>query len=420
MAALTYNQAVSALESALKFGINPSLDPIHAVCEKLGNPQDSYRVVQVAGTNGKSSTTRMIAALLHQQGLHVGLYTSPDLTRYPERMEIDGAVVSDELFAAGISAALDGAKKAGLTITEFEILTAAALWIFAKEGVDWAVLECGLGGRWDATTVSSPEVAVITGIGLEHTAILGDTLEKIAAEKAAIIKPCCKGAVIATGIDPGPQQVIEDRAKECGVPVSHVDLSRSADIAEALEHFPSYQRFNSATALTVTDLALGRRVNKEDADAALRGLQIPGRFETLQTNPLLLIDAAHNPQSAQVTAAEIERRFATRNQTSDQGEGKRPLPALLIGVLADKDVEGVVEAFCPLFDRIVATASASPRSCSPEELAAIVKKATGREPEVAPTIADALDMLSGTDVIATGSITVAGEVKRIWQERQTK
>lgn len=126
---------------------------------------------------------------MHAQGLRVGLYVSPHLIKYPERIEIDGRVVSDEDFTRGIEVALDAAARAGVQATEFELLTAAALWLFAREDVDWAVLECGLGGRWDATSVVDPQVAVITGVALEHTAILGDTIEKIAGEKAAIIKP---------------------------------------------------------------------------------------------------------------------------------------------------------------------------------------------------------------------------------------
>ena len=137
---LTYNMAISALGGALKFGIDPSLEPIRRMCRALGEPQDAYSCVQVAGTNGKSSTTRMIAALLRSQGLKVGTYTSPHLVKYPERIEIDGQVVSDRAFAEGIEAALDAAEAAHVTATEFELLTAAALWLFAREGVDWAVL----------------------------------------------------------------------------------------------------------------------------------------------------------------------------------------------------------------------------------------------------------------------------------------
>lgn len=179
---MEYREALEALQGALKFGINPGLGPIERMCAALGDPQGAYRCVQVAGTNGKSSTSRMTAALLRSQGIKTALYTSPELVRYPERMEIDGRVVSDGQFASAVEAALGAAAACSIEATEFELLTAGALWLFAQEGVEAAVLECGLGGRWDATSVCTPQVAVITGIALDHTHILGDTLEAIAAE----------------------------------------------------------------------------------------------------------------------------------------------------------------------------------------------------------------------------------------------
>ena len=188
-----YQRALALLREALAFGIEPSLKGVTATLEQLGNPQGSFASLQVAGTNGKSSTARFAAAILRAQGFRVGLYTSPELVFYNERMEVDGAVVAAELFAQAVFAAqtaADAAIAAGSLklITEFELLTAGALWLFAQQGVDIAVLEVGLGGRWDATSVVTPQVAAITGVDFDHTAILGNTLEEIAAEKAAIIK----------------------------------------------------------------------------------------------------------------------------------------------------------------------------------------------------------------------------------------
>lgn len=253
---MTYDDAVATLEGALKFGMNPSLEPIRAMCAAMGNPQKRYRCVQVAGTNGKSSTTRMIAALLHAQGLRVGLYVSPHLVKYPERIEIDGRVVNDESFARGIEAALDAAARAHVEATEFELLTAAALWLFAQEGADWAVLECGLGGRWDATSVVDPQVAVITGVALEHTAILGDTVEKIAAEKAPIIKPGCK-AVFAH--DLAARDVFEQQAQQVCVPYENANLEVITPFEGELASLPAYQRSNLATALAAVTAALVMR-----------------------------------------------------------------------------------------------------------------------------------------------------------------
>lgn len=398
---MEYREALEALEGALKFGIDPSLEPIGRMCAALGNPQDSYLCVQVAGTNGKSSVSRMTAALLSAQGLKTALYTSPELVRYPERMELGGRVVSDQRFADAVEAALWVARSCGLEATEFELLTAGALWLFAQEGVEAAVLECGLGGRWDATSVCSPKVAVITGIALDHTHILGDTLEAIAAEKAAIIKPGCT-AVLAPQLAARP--VFEQRIREVGVQLVEADPADGERLAGALAHMPSYQQGNAAVALAAAQ-ALAGPIPIERARAALASLQIPGRFETLRSQPLLLIDAAHNPQSAQVLACEIERRFPCTSQR----------PALLIGVLADKDVSGVVEALAPLFGRIVCTASQSPRSIAPQELAGLVSRANpSAQVQLAPGIPQALALLDGCDLIASGSITVAGEVKACW------
>lgn len=403
---VTYDEAVATLEDALKFGMNPSLEPIRAMCAAMGNPQKRYRCVQVAGTNGKSSTTRIIAALMRAQGLRVGLYVSPHLVKYPERIEIDGCVVSDEAFARGIEAALDAAARAHVEATEFELLTAAALWLFAQEGVDWAVLECGLGGRWDATSVVNPQIAVITGVALEHTAILGDTVEKIAAEKAAIIKPGCK-AVFAH--DLAARDVFEQQAQQVCVPYENANLEVITPFEGELASLPAYQRSNLATALAAVTAALGHAPSPESVRMALSGLIIPGRFEILRHDPLVIVDAAHNPQSAHMLAGELQCLFE-----SARGFDSPPRPALLLGVLDDKDARGIIHELCPLFSRIVVTASSSPRSIPAVELAALVEEECGMRPEIATSISEARELLRHEPVIATGSITVAGEVKDIW------
>lgn len=403
---MTYDDAVATLEGALKFGMNPSLEPIRAMCAAMGNPQKRYRCVQVAGTNGKSSTTRMIAALLHAQGLRVGLYVSPHLVKYPERIEIDGRVVNDESFARGIEAALDAAARAHVEATEFELLTAAALWLFAQEGADWAVLECGLGGRWDATSVVDPQVAVITGVALEHTAILGDTVEKIAAEKAPIIKPGCK-AVFAH--DLAAREVFEQQAQQVCAPYEDANLEAITPFEGELASLPAYQRSNLATALAAVTAALGHAPSPENVRMALSGLIIPGRFEILRHDPLVIVDAAHNPQSAHVLAGELQRLFECA-----RGFDSPPRPALLLGVLDDKDARGIIRELCPLFSRIVVTASSSLRSIPAVELAALVEEECGMRPEIATSISEARELLRHEPVIATGSITVAGEVKDIW------
>ena len=413
---MTYDDAVATLEGALKFGMNPSLEPIRAMCAAMGEPQKRYCCIQVAGTNGKSSTTRMIAALMRAQGLRVGLYVSPHLVKYPERIEIDGRVVSDESFARDIEAALDAAARAHVEATEFELLTAAALWLFAQEGADWVVLECGLGGRWDATSVVNPQVAVITGVALEHTAILGDTIEKIAGEKAAIIKPGSH-AIFAHNL--AAREVFERQAQEVRAPYENANPETVIPFEDELASLPAYQRSNLATALAAVTAALGHAPSPESVRMALSGLVIPGRFEILRHDPLVIIDAAHNPQSAHALAGELQRLFECArgfdSLTHSYSIGiAPPRPTLLLGVLDDKDARGIIRELCPLFSRIVVTASSSPRSIPAAELAMLVEEECGVRPEIATSISEARELLRHEPVIATGSITVAGEVKDIW------
>ena len=432
---VNYKEAVQTLQNALRFGMTPSLEPITCMCKAMQNPQQKYECVQVAGTNGKSSTARMIAFLLAAQGKRVGLYTSPGLTSYNDRIcvvspdcksvhaesahtksaytkstHVESAhVISNDDFARAIEAAVNAGKKANVVPTEFELLTAAALWYFAQEQLDAAVLECGLGGRWDATSVVNPKLAVITGVGLDHTKILGDTLEQIAGEKAAIIKPGCT-AIFAPNLQ--ERAVFETQAASVGAPIINAAdkpyLACADTILKSKEiNFPQYQRNNIATALRAacaacTTCALSKKeinqmqssittkensssaatahksdTEKSDAEKpgteistpeiiqALKNCNIPGRFEYLSKDPLLIIDAAHNPQSAAVLAKEVEQRFS-----------KEKMPTLLLGILSDKDARGIVRELTRVFANIVVTQSSSPRALSTEELAKIVQEET--------------------------------------------
>jgi dihydrofolate synthase/folylpolyglutamate synthase len=418
-----YARALAILESALVFGIKPSLDGIGLLCEDLGNPQSSLRCVQVAGTNGKSSTARWLAALLNAAGLRTGLFTSPELTCSEERIEVDGRVIPRGEYGRLIIEA--DARAAALVergdiacITEFELLTAAALTHFAGQQVDVAVLEVGMGGRWDATSIVEPDVAVITGIAIEHAAILGATLEEIAHEKAAIIRPGCVPV-----LGPGTQPVLHvflEQAAHCGVTpriLTQQDIEAFAFRMALSEHphIPAYQHGNIALAVLAANAALGDGVLGDAAlgdglsQAAIRQVLaatvIPGRFEQLRTEPLLIIDAAHNPQSAQVLATELRSRF-----------GDKAPATLLLAILADKDADGIIAALAPQFDDIMVTRSASARAIKPEQLAVMAARHGDARIRVATDVREALDILSADKaaVIATGSITLAGEVKRLF------
>jgi len=446
---MTYHEALAALRRALVFGINPSLDGITELTAALGRPQDAFASVQITGTNGKSSTARITAALLEAEGLRTGLYTSPELERYPERIELETRVASDADFALALSAALDAAGRlrgsaslgTDAGFTEFELLTAAALWLFRERGVELAVLEVGLGGRWDATSVVAPSVAVITGVGLDHTGILGDTLEAIAAEKAAIIRPAT-APVLGPGTA-GVERVFLDRAESLGTHARAVrEQGAPTPVAEALTvryrvaqrptrpgglttvdvtgiHAeypdlalvgPAYQAANVATAVAAAEAALGRALGPARAQAALASLTIPGRFELMRAEPPVIIDASHNPQAAAVLADAIR----------DAWPDPALRPLVLLGIFADKDAVGIVEALTPVAADFAVTQSSSPRALAAGELAQLVERMSGNRPVVVGTSVDealaALLPVAQHGLIVTGSITTAGEARGILRD----
>lgn len=440
MSERSYHSTLAELDRALASGIHPSLDGITELCARLGDPQNTFVSIQVAGTNGKTSTARITEAIVRAHGLRTALYTSPELERPPERMEVGGEVISDERFAECVSRALGAAE--GLRpgtlgtsegFTEFELVTAAALWLFAEQRVDFAVLEVGLGGRWDATSVVSPAVAIITGIGLDHMHILGDTLEAIAAEKAAIIKPA-SAPVLGPGTA-GVEHVFLERASAVGsharavveggaqTPVSEA-LTVRYEVTERPRHpkgttvldcrgihgtydslaiaAPAYQAANVAVAVAGAEALLGRALDADTIREALMRVCLPGRFELLRLQPPLIADGSHNPQAAAVLAGAIREAFGASR------------PALLLGVLSDKDAYGIVEQLAPVCGEVFVTRPASERALPAEALADIVQQVMGVRPGLFSAASSALHALvdsSPAGLVATGSLRIAGEVR---------
>lgn len=453
---ITYDEALDVLRGALRFGIEPLLETVEDMLAELGDPDLAFECVQVAGTNGKTSTSRFTAAILAGEGLSTALYTSPELVSYTERMEVGGAPVPEEAFAHGVSAAREAGRRvnerrsaAGLRpydVTEFDTLTVAAMVVFAEAGVDVAVLECGMGGRWDATSAAKSIRAVaVTGIGLDHMRVLGDTLEKIAGEKAAIIKPgraCVLGAGTATpdsvedvllaqaraaGVTPvllRPER-LEDAAGEMhpGVPRRHEDLPRAsyrivrrpARIGGPLELTvatpratyeelaclkPAYQAANVACAVALAEGYLGRALDAEALFTSVVQCPTPGRFQLLRPEPPVLIDACHNPQSVAAFLTAIDAVAPVREER----------PTLLAAVLADKDVEGIVAPLARAFPRVAVTQTSSPRALPAAELAALFAEAGAEVTGTYPTVEAATSALCGESYVGCGSITLAGEL----------
>ena len=445
---MDFKTTKAALESTLQFGIHPSLDGIRALTFSMGRPQDSFASVQVTGTNGKSSTTRLIAAMVTAEGLRTGAYTSPHLESYTERVEIDGAPVSESDFATAVSEAMEAAHRFGDetrvaeasdtagTFTEFELLTAAAMSLMREKHVDVACLEVGMGGRWDATSVVDPAVAVITGVGLDHTERLGSTVDAIAHDKSYVIKP---GSSVVLG--PGTWPVVDVFLERCASLSLHprfvAETGHDSAVPEAstvrfsvrqrpdrpggsvlvdvrgihadyrgLElAAPSYQASNVAVAVAAAECVLGRALTLEKVRSALAGMRFPGRFELVCEEPPVVIDGAHNPQAAAVLAGAIAEAWPDPNAR----------PWCVLGVLKDKDAEGIVTALAPVVDRFVVTQSRNSRAREAGDLAAIVERATGAWPEMVPDLEEAVGHAcahaGAHGVVVTGSLYTVGEAR---------
>jgi dihydrofolate synthase/folylpolyglutamate synthase len=375
------------LESLAAFGMRPGLERVSELLDRLGRPQDVYRVIHVVGTNGKSSTTRYCEALLRAHGLRSGAYLSPHISGWAERVIVDGRPVDDAVFGAAVERVrgeVTGLPEDHGETTQFEVLTVAALLAFAQSGVDAVALEAGLGGRLDATNVVRAPVVVLTNIALEHTEVLGDTRELIFAEKAAVIKG---GDAVF-----GPLDGLEGEARRvCAAAGARPhflrgsarpgDLSVSGAPDEFAVSFAAdgaverwtglrvptpalYQVQNAALAVAAVRLLLGG-LDAAAARQALAGTAVPGRLQVVGERPLVLADGAHHPDGVRVLAQSLEAV---------------QVPRPTVGVLAimrDKDYPAMLAGFLPLLDRVVCTQASEPRSLTAGELAAAVSDVIG-------------------------------------------
>ena len=419
--------------------IDPSLSRISAIMDLLGEPQTAYPVIQVTGTNGKSSTARMIASLLRALGLRTGLYTSPHLTDMRERIEIDGEPISAQEFmavagdVAPFIASVDAraAQEGGTPVTYFETLTAIAYAAFADAPVDVAVVEVGVGGTWDATSVCRPQVSVVTRVAMDHADILGDRIDLIATEKAGIIK---EGSfAVISDQDPDAAAVLAARVDEVGIPAAweganFAVLDRTVAVGGQLltlqglsgvyedifvPLFGAHQSRNAAIALAAAEAFIGGGALALDPEAVREGfadVTSPGRLEIVRRGPTVIIDAAHNPAGAAALADALSEAFAFTHLIG------------VVAVLADKDAIGILRALEPVLDEIVVTQNDSPRRLGVDELANLAAEVFGDERvTVARSLADALDegvrlaeeadTYAASGVIVTGSVVTAGQAR---------
>ena len=367
-----------------RFGMRPGLDAIRGTCAALGDPQKSFKAIHVAGTNGKGAVCAMLDAALRANGLRVGRYTSPHLVKINERFFLDGAPIGDDALSA---AAEKVAKIAPDDLTFFEALTAVAFLVYADAKVDYAVLETGLGGRLDATNVCVPELCVITRIGLDHCDWLGDTVEKIASEKAGIIKPHVP-VVLGENL-PEVRAVVEARAKEVGAPFFYApDVASAADVPR---DFPLGGTFNRENA--VTALAALKVLGKGDA-SGFADVVWPGRFQRVEN---FIIDGAHNPPAAHALAEALRELNLSEPLT------------LVAGFCGDKDVGEVLSILAPFVKKGYAVRTNNPRSLSAEETAEKMR-AAGIDAVAAPSLAAAIGSASSAPrALICGSLFLAGE-----------
>lgn len=426
--------------------IAPSLDRISTLLNLIGEPQTTYPVLQVAGTNGKGSTARMIDALLTRMGLRVGRYTSPHLQLVTERISIDGSPIPASKYVEiyrdlePFIEMIDSARAASApAMTKFEVLTGMAYAAFADAPVEVAVIEVGMGGTWDATSAADARVAAITPIGLDHQDYLGDDLATIAREKAGIIKPGSV-AVIAEQ-DPEALRVVLERAVEvdavvaragqefgvleCEVAVGGQRLKLQGLGGEYDDIFlplhGEHQAGNAALALATVEAFFGagkdRQLVIEAVREAFAEVTLPARLEHVRAAPTVLLDSAHNPHGARALAAAIDSEFAFRRL------------AAVIGVLDDKDARGIVEALEPVVSDVVITRTSSPRAMDPQTLGELAMSVFGEdrvvvEPDLATAIETAVALveqsgdpeepISGGGVLVTGSVVTAGEARTLF------
>jgi dihydrofolate synthase/folylpolyglutamate synthase len=403
---MTFRQAEEYLLSLELFGMRFGLDRMHRLMTVLGLPQRRFASIHVVGTNGKSSTVRFCAAILERHGLRTGSYTSPHLGSFRERIEVGEEPVPEADFAAAVARAAQAAELVNRTaepddqVTQFEALTAAAYHELARRGVEVAVIEAGLGGRFDATNVIPSKVQVITSVGLEHTRWLGPTLKDIAEEKLAVVRD--HGTLVMGALDDESRAVAEHTAR-----LRRSSLVRAgSDIGLQLRAPGRFQRGNFAIAAAAAEAFLGRPLDPAGLEAAARETTIPGRVEIVAHDPLTVYDGAHNPAGAHALAESLGDVLGER----------RPRVAV-IGVLEDKDAAAMLAELLPHVDQVVYTRSQNQRSLSPATLASLAEKLGGppgvtvSDPRAAVGHARSLAGRGGA-VLATGSIYLIADLVR--------
>ena len=398
----------------------PGFDRVERLLEALGHPEKKLRFVHVAGTNGKGSTCACIASILTKAGYRTGLYISPFVVCWNERVQIDGQYISDEEFAQAVAAVGAAAEAMDDLPSQFELETALALWHFARRGCDFAVMEVGMGGAWDATNViPAPEAAVLCAIALDHTAVLGNTVGEIAAVKAGIIKPGCD--VVSYGNEPEAEAVLDEVCRSKGCRHFRPDFRRITVLERSLTgvrfHYAAhrdlflplagtYQPNNAALAIETAEVlrTRGYGISNAAIREGLAAVRWPGRFELIHRDPLFILDGSHNPQGMLATVESLKTFFPGQKLW------------FLIGIMADKDVRSVARLLAPLAAGFAAVEPPNPRAMKAGELASLLSAETGAPALPFPTIGEGAAWVlarAGKDGVcaALGSLYFSAQVR---------
>lgn len=413
---MTYNEALNYIHSISWLGSRPGLSRTRELLNKLGNPQNDLRFIHIAGTNGKGSVAAMLSSILVCSGYKTGLYTSPFIERFNERIRINGNDIPDDRLAELTEYIRPYAEEMSDHPTEFELITALAFVYFAQEKCDIVVLEAGMGGELDSTNVIDvPELAVLTQIGLDHTAVLGDTIEKIAQTKAGIIKQ--NGCVVCAATDKTAKSVIYDCAKAKKAFIYAPEYDKMIVNSHTIDGFTleygqlkdirlpltgSYQPMNAAVVLKCAEVLeeKGWNITQKSILEGLTATKWPARFEVLSKNPLFIVDGGHNPQG-------IKSTLDTLNELLPKTRVN-----VIFGVMRDKSYGEMLELLEPYVQKLFAVTPDNPRALPADELAQCAKS-TGINSKAYESIKGAIDdaINEGRPTIALGSLYMSGEIR---------
>ena len=426
----SYVDALTWLESHIDFErvapnrqAVPTLAPIIDTLALLAEPQFDYPTIHVTGTNGKGTTSTIITALLVATGLRVGTFTSPDLHEINERIALNGEPVDDESFIGLLERLSDVESVSGIVLTRFELLTAAALLHFSDEGVDVAVIEVGMGGTWDSTNVINSNVAVLTNVDLDHTAVLGTTIAEIASDKVGIFR--AEGIAVVATTNAIVVEIARQRAGSIGAALWEFEDSFALEQNElavggrAITLRTPYDRYedvlvslhgihqgvNAATAIVAAEAFLGRALGEDVVTSTLRTVKMPGRMELLSRNPMIVVDGAHNPAGMRAFVAALDGAFHV--------SGAR---RCVVGMLQGRDVHDMVEPLVQLgFTEFHCCALNSVRAISARVVADAIRGLGGvayEHPSVATALAHARELSNDDDlIVAVGSLYLVAEVR---------